>query len=123
MISQKKIGFTLLEVLVSFAILSTFLAVIIQSQGEMVFFLKKTDQLHKVQNVVINELLKIERMTTPVVNDKGVYPDHHPLAQAHWKLTVTEEMFMDVIPIKKITYGVDWKLDKQPQHFELSIYK
>ena len=74
-INRKLKGFTLLEVLISFAILASILAVVIQSQSDMVFFLKKTEKLDTVQSIVINELLKLERESSNNISaSSGTFP-------------------------------------------------
>ena len=123
--SQEIRGFTLLEVLVAFSLLAILLTVIIQSQGESIYFLEKTRKLATVQRVVTNELLKTERIYSGdlITNGEGTFPADHPLAGDRWEREVTQEEFMGIIPVMKITYRVIWHASsgKEDQSFEASI--
>jgi len=81
---MKQAGFTLLEVLVSFALLSGLLALLLQSQGEAVFFLSRTQQLEQVQNEAMNRLLSVERTGQLPEPASGQYPVGHPLEGGKW---------------------------------------
>lgn len=117
-------GFTLLEVLISFAVLASILAVIIQSQSEMVFFLQKTDKLNTAQSVVIHELQKLElKPKNEIASATGIFPENHPMAGDKWTIQLFPEKFINLIPILKITYQVTWMKNKKPQTYGLSIYK
>ena len=122
---QKIKGFTLLEVLVAFSLLTILLTVIIQSQGETVYFLEKTRKLSIVQKEVINELLKTERLYSnePISAGDGVFPEDHILAGDRWQREVTKEDFMGIVPVMKITYRIYWrpKKDAEEQFFEASV--
>jgi hypothetical protein len=101
------------------------LAVIIQSQGETVYFLEKTRKLSLVQKEVINELLKTERLYSEesISAGEGVFPEDHVLAGDRWERVVTKEDFMGIVPVMKISYRVFWrpKTDSEEQSFEASI--
>jgi len=122
---EKGRGFTLLEVLVAFSILSILFAVIIQSQADTVFFLEKTDRLSVVQKEVMNELLKIERDFKGQVlsSETGTFPEEHVLQGSQWKKDVIVEDFMGIIKVKKITFRITWKegKEKTDRFFESSI--
>ncbi|MBU2512981.1 type II secretion system GspH family protein [bacterium] len=124
--SIKERGFTLLEVLISFSLLATLLAVVVQSQGESAFFLEKTKKLSLVHKEVINELLRIERTySVETFNaENGVFPSGHPLAGDQWEREIVEENFMGMVPVKKITYRISWNVGggKGIQSFEDSIF-
>lgn len=123
-IDRKPKGFTLLEVLISFAILASILTVVIQSQSDMVFFLQKTKQLDEIQNVVINELLKLERESAnDITATSGSFSSPHPLAGKKWKILIQDETFMDFVTVMKVTYQVIWEERDALQTYELSIYK
>ncbi len=115
-----------MEVLISFSLLATLLAVIVQSQGETAFFLEKTKKLSLVHKEVINELLRIERTysVTMFNSESGTFPADHPLAGDQWQKEIFEEDFMGLVPVMKITYRVSWNLggDKGTQSFESSIF-
>lgn len=114
-----------MEVLVAFSLLATLLTVIIQSQGETAYFLEKTKKLSVVQNVVINELLRIEREYSKetITSDNGTFESDHELAGDQWQREVTQEDFMGVVPVNKITFRVIWipRNGKAEQQFEASI--
>lgn len=123
---SKEKGFTLLEILVSFAILASVLTVVIQSQSDMVFFLKRTDQLGKVQSVVINKLLELERTSIDSISSAaGEFPNSHPLAGKKWNLTrqTTRVSHLVSTEMEQVTYQVYWTEKGIPQTYELSIYK
>ena len=119
--SQATPGFTLLEVLISFAILSTLLVAIIQSQSESIFFLRKTKSLMIAQKIVINMLLEIERSTTPPETGEGIFPKEHQLAGGKWKLTAEDEDFMGIVSIRRVTYQVFWMENGVQQEYQSSI--
>ena len=114
-----------MELLVSFSILSLLLVLIIQTNSETVFFLQRTTKLDRVQKVVINELLKIERgVEKEEIEDseKGVYPEEHPLAGDIWTRTdEVEEVFGD-FKITRIKFRVTWQHGEEEQYFESSIW-
>lgn len=119
-------GFTLLEVLVAFALLATLLTVIIQSQAETAFFLEKTGKQQLVQKIVMNELSAVERscvasFPTP---GNGEFDQAHELAGDSWQREVASEMFMGMIPFTRITYRISWDNPRGgPDYsFESSIY-
>lgn len=123
--SPLKAGFTLLEVLVAFSLLALLLTVIIQTQGETVYFLEKTEKLSRVQREVINELLKLERSYArqEISNEEGVFPVDHPLAGDRWQREVTREDFMGIAPVMKIRYRILWTPNRgqEEQQFEAYI--
>lgn len=118
-------GFTLLEVLIAFSLLATLLTVIIQSQGETAYFLEKTRKLSLVQKEVINELLRIERQysSSAVLAETGVFEEGHVLAGDQWEREITQEIFMGIVPVNRITYRITWfpRDGKGEQRFEASI--
>ncbi|MDT8446025.1 MAG: prepilin-type N-terminal cleavage/methylation domain-containing protein [bacterium] len=89
-----KPGFTLLEVLVSFAILSGLLALLLQSQGEAIFFMQRTAQLEQVQQEAQVRLLEVERLGKLPEPAEGTFPEGHYLAGGRWALELGTEEFM-----------------------------
>ncbi len=117
-------GFTLLEVMISLAILSSLLVVIIQSNTEITFFLHRTERLSVAQRVVVNELQRIERENSPNLGSaRGTFPKNHALAGNEWRRTVTNVNFLDVIPVTRIQYQVSWFAGRQKNTFEASILR
>ncbi len=103
-------GFTLLEVMVAFALLTLLLTVIIQSQAEINYFLRKTSKLALVHKEVINELLRIERSFSGemIESGEGTFDAEHVLAGNKWQKVVTQENFMGIVPVMKVTYRIIW---------------
>jgi prepilin-type N-terminal cleavage/methylation domain-containing protein len=121
-------GFTLLEVLVAFSLLSLLLTVIIQSQSESAFFLERTEKLFRVQQVVVNELLIAERDPTgrEFGIGSGVFPSEHPLAGDRWEREIRIEDFMlGMIEVERLIYRVIWegRRGQGEQAFESSILR
>ena len=118
-------GFTLMELLVSFSILSLLLVLIIQTNSETVFFLQRTSRLDEVQKIVINELLKIERgVEKEEIEDRetGVYPQEHPLAGAYWTRTDEMEEIFGTFKVARIKFRITWQQGEEEQYFESSIW-
>jgi len=109
---KNKAGFTLLEVLIAFALLATLLTVIIQTQAETAFFLEKTGKQQLVQRVVMNELSKAEREcgTSMPAADDGKFSEDHELAGDHWQREVLDESyFLGMIQTIRILFRVSWE--------------
>ena len=123
---QGRKGFTLLEVLVAFSLLSILFAVIIQSQADTIFFLEKTGRLALVQKEVLNQLLKIERNLSAqsISSETGSFPEDHVLHGSQWEKKVVIEDFMKITKVKKITYKITWTegKDKIKRSFESAIF-
>ncbi len=109
--SKKQVGFTLLEVLVAFSLLSILLTVIIQSQSETIYFLEKTGKQQLIQQSVMNELSLAERSctTTTQRSDEGTFAEDHSLAGDHWQKNATEVLILGVIPMTQVSYRISWK--------------
>ena len=122
-----KTGFTLLEVLVAFSLLSILLTVIIQSQAETAYFLEKTGKQQIVQRVVMSELSIIERScaTSPPQSDQGTFGDDHILAGDRWeRIAIEEDIFLGLIQTLRISYRISWKnpRGKGDHSFESSVF-
>ena len=89
-----KPGFTLLEVLVSFALLSGLLALLLQSQGQAVFFIARTQQTELVQAEAMNRLLAVERAGVIPNPPQGEFPPDHPLAGGSWRIEQSSQDFL-----------------------------
>lgn len=123
--TQRGKGFTLLEVLVAFSLLSILFAVIIQSQADTIFFLEKTNRMTIVQKQVMNELLIIERNLSAqkISSETGTFPEDHILHGSHWQKKVEVEDFLGITKVSKITYKIIWTEgnDNMERSFESSI--
>jgi len=120
-------GFTLLEVLVAFSLLSILLTVIIQSQAETAYFLEKTGKQQLVQRVVMNELSVVERSCAiaPPQSDQGTFGADHVLAGDRWERTAIEEdIFLGLIQALRVSYRISWKNPRgEGDHaFESSVF-
>jgi prepilin-type N-terminal cleavage/methylation domain-containing protein len=125
--SKIQTGFTLLEVLVAFSLLSILLTVIIQSQAETAYFLEKTGKQQLVQRVVMNELSVVERScaTAPPPSDQGTFGDDHLLVGDRWeRIVVEEDIFLGLIQTLRVSYRISWKnpRGKGDHSFESSIF-
>lgn len=123
---NRKSGFTLLETLVAFALLSILLTTVFQTQSETIFFIEKTGKLSLVQRATINELLILERdlLNQTISVSDGVFGDDHVLAGDRWqKEVVLEKMMLGLIQVKKIKFKITWnsKNGGREQSFESSI--
>lgn len=115
-------GFTLIEVLVAFAILSTLLVVILQSYSDTSFFLQKTRLRETAQGITHFELFNIERLgLTTEIQKEGKFPEDHQLAGGSWKIIETKETFMELIPVTKVTYQITWQNGIYSNTYESSI--
>jgi len=126
MCKKRRSGFTLLETLVAFALLSILLTVVFQTQSETIFFMEKTGKLSLVQRAAINELLIIERdlLNQPISVSNGVFDNDHVLAGDRWqKEVVLEKMMLGLIQVKKIKFKITWdsRNSGNEESFETSI--
>jgi len=115
-------GFTLIEVLIAFAILSSLLVVILQSYSDTSSFLQRTRLKETAQRTTFYELSKIERVGLDSFTTKsGQFPDEHELAGGNWKIIESKENFMETIPVTKITYQISWTNGIYSNSYESSI--
>ncbi|MFH2131818.1 MAG: type II secretion system protein [bacterium] len=118
-------GFTLLEVLVAFSLLSILLTVIMQSQSETAYFLEKTGKQQMVQQVSMNALSLAERYCVRITpeSDEGVFLGGHPLAGDRWQRTTDDVSILGLIPMTRISYRISWENPRgKGEHvFESSI--
>ena len=115
-------GFTLIEVLVAFAILSSLLVVILQSYSDTSSFLQRTHLREIAQKNTYYELFKIEREgLNSLTARSGQFPEEHELAGGNWKIIESKEKFMEIIPVTKLTYKITWQNGIYSNSYESSI--
>ncbi|MBT4286625.1 MAG: type II secretion system protein [Deltaproteobacteria bacterium] len=118
----KNKGFTLIEVLIAFAILSSLLVVILQSYSDTSSFLQRTRLKETAQRTTFYELSKIERQgLDSFTNKSGQFPEEHELAGGSWKIIESKETFMEVIPVTKVTYHITWQNGIYSNSYKSSI--
>ncbi|OGG97016.1 MAG: hypothetical protein A2527_02865 [Candidatus Lambdaproteobacteria bacterium RIFOXYD2_FULL_50_16] len=117
---MKRPGFTLLEVLVSFALLAGLLTLIFQSQTEGIFFLAKTARLEIVQKEAMNRLMGLERAGEMPNPASGRFETGHPLEGGRWEIVQEQEDFLGY-PIGKITCHIFYLENEQEREFSASI--
>ena len=118
----KQHAFTLLEVLISFAVLSILLSVIIQTQSESILFTTKTGKMEIVRHEVHNQLMALERKTGTISDAEGTFPDDHVLAGDRWQRRSLKDFFF-AVPITRVIYRITWSTPKGDQFFESSIFR
>lgn len=119
---QKK-GFTLLEVLVSFAILAVLLAAIIQANSNSILMLQKTRHNARVENRVYLELNIVERNLKKELfgSSSGTYRKDAPGLEGYkWQKIISLEHIVGQ-PIKKITFRILWEENGRKHTFESFI--
>ena len=117
---MKTTGFTLLEVLVSFALLSGLLALLLQSQGQAVFFLSRTQQLEQVQTEAMNRLMAVERIGSLPNPVEGQFPMGHPLEGGSWRFEQATQGFLG-FQLTKIVCHITYLNHGKAQVYTASI--
>jgi len=117
---MKRPGFTLLEVLVSFALLSGLLALLLQSQGEAVFFISRTQQLERVHNEATNRLLSVERTGQIPDPPNGIFGIDHPIPEGKWEIRESSLDFLG-FSLTQIICDITYKDRGKEFHYSASI--
>ncbi|KAK3606858.1 hypothetical protein CHS0354_018452 [Potamilus streckersoni] len=107
---KKHAAFTLIEVLVAFAIMAVLLSAIIQSESDSIYVLSTTDYRIRVRGLIENKLYEIERNPQKYTEgvQEGVFEENHPFAGDRWVITVSLTTVFQQ-NLKKISYEVFWK--------------
>ncbi|MDX2471268.1 MAG: type II secretion system protein [SAR324 cluster bacterium] len=118
-----KKAFTLIEVLVSFAIMASLLTLILQSQGEIAYFSVKNKRSEEVRREIEAQILAYEREDTNVLwsTDKGTFNRDHALAGFQYERTKKGEKLLGVFPITNVSFLITWEENKIKQSYESSI--
>ena len=118
-----KKAFTLLEVLVSFAIMASLLTLILQSQGEIAYFTVKQQSEEKVRREIEAQILAFEREDTNILwsSESGTFNADHPLQGYTFKRTETTEKLLGQIPVTIVSFLIQWKDRGAQQSYESKI--
>lgn len=116
-------GFTLLEVLISLAVLSVLLIALFQAFASNIFITSFTGGLWKAMTYSHNEMLRIERSKTPAIGiNEGDYDDDHPLHGYHWKREVKDETPFPGVKVRRVGLELSWFDGKNPRSYQTEIY-
>ena len=116
-------GFTLLEVLIALAILSTGMMALHQAFASNIFLTIYTRDLWKAVVFTRNELMRAERGAPPSIGvSDGKYDDQHELAGYRWKRTITDEEPFPGIKVRKVTLELNWEEGVVPRSYKSEVY-
>ena len=117
-------GFTLLEVLVAFALLASLLTLILQTQGEQAFFMSKINNQEKVRQELEEQVLALERGDQKLLwkQAQGTFETGHPLAGYRFQRQEQEELLLGQIPVNRATLSISWTEREHPQTYQISFY-
>ena len=121
---MRRLGFTVLEVLIALAILTLSLTAIYQTYGTALFSLTTTDTLWRVMSHIQNRLLFHERSKAPppVSVSQGEFQTDHELAGYQWF-----QLVEDVEPLpggitRRVRYRLTWEDSGRERSFEADLY-
>ncbi|MGK0290260.1 MAG: prepilin-type N-terminal cleavage/methylation domain-containing protein [bacterium] len=119
---RQQSGFSLLEVMVAFSILSILLVGVLQSRADMTHILFQTAKNRKIENYIHLKLLEIERNASEekVTLQQGRLDDFPELKEARWEKVVTDEDYFNV-SIRKVVFRILWKEKDQVRQYEKFI--
>ena len=121
---KRQAAFTLIEVMVAFAILSGLLTLILQTQGEQARFMARSQVAEKVLAELQTQILALERgdANQQWPNSEGTFTEEHPLAGFRYRKVAGQEMFLGQFPLNKVTLSIHWDEGKHPQSYATSIF-
>ena len=106
LLQDKKPAFTLLEVLVALAILSTVFIALLQGQGDNIYVIDTIQKRQLAQRYIQEKLYKIERQEENAVGSAGIFSESHELSGQKWRLQVfNQEVFG--ISLKRVVYTIE----------------
>ena len=120
----QKVGFTILEVLISLSILVITLMALFQSFSTSIFILSSTKNFWKAISFAQNELLKSERATvSPSVSiNQGEFESESEMSGFRWKKFVRDTKPFPGIEIRQINYQLLWNEGKHIYTYDADIY-
>ena len=110
---QKLSGFSLIEVVVSFAILASLGIALIQAQVNTNRMLYNLDRRDLVEQIIESQLqdIMIQTQLADITASDQKFPDDHPLFGATWSLTTSEDNFLE-LPVRRVSYSIRWEEDE-----------
>lgn len=105
-LQNKKVAFTLLEVLVALAILSTVFLALLQGQGDNIYIIDTIQRRQLAQEFIRKKLSAIERQEETALSTTGNFPVSHELSGQKWVLKVLEQEVFG-IPLKRVEYSIE----------------
>ena len=117
----KKKAFTLLEVLVALAILSTVFVALLQGQGDNIFILNTTKQRQLAQQHIRAKLYSIERGQETAFPGTGTFSPSHELAGQRWRLVMKNQEIFG-IKLRKVDYSIELAKGSKKTRVQGTIY-
>ena len=105
-LQNKKAAFTLLEILVALAILSTVFFGLLQGQGDNIYIIDTIQRRQLAQEYIRKTLYAIERGEDIAVSSTGTFSVSHELSGYKWQLRILEQEIFG-ISLKRIEYIIE----------------
>lgn len=116
-------GFTLLEVMVAFAILAISLVTLYQAYSANLIIHTTASGLRKAMLYVNNELARWERMPSVSLQvDQGTFPPADPMAGYEWRREITEQAPFPGVTVRKVSLRLTWREGIREQSFQSEVY-
>jgi prepilin-type N-terminal cleavage/methylation domain-containing protein len=116
-------GFTLLEVLIAFSILSITLVTLYQAYSANLLIHSSTRGVRGAMVYVNNELLRWERMPSVSLHvDQGAFPEGDPMFGYAWERHVTDETPLPGVTVRKVSLRLTWREGAREQAFQSEVY-
>ena len=116
---MRRLGFTVLEVLIALSILTLSLTAIYQTYGTALFSLTTTDTLWRVMSHIQNRLLFHERskVPPPVSVFQGEFQSDHELAGYQWLQLVEDVEPLPGVITRRVRYRLTWEKSGRERSF------
>ena len=116
-------GFTLMEVLVAFTILSITLVTLYQAFSANLLIHTSTRSLWKAMVYVDNELQRWERMGPPPLHvDQGEFPEDHAMAGYSWLREVSDEAPLPGVIVRRVRLRLNWQEGERSRRYASEVY-